>query len=314
MQREVELSIIVVSYNTKQMTLECLRSLAAETTVPYELLVVDNDSSDGSPEAIAAEFPDARLFALDENLGFARANNHAVVRATGRYVLLLNPDTLVLDGAVDKLLAFAQAQPEARIWGGRTLFADGSLNPTNCYRRMTLAGVLLQATGLNSVFRNSELMNPEGYGGWPRDSEREVDIVTGCFLMIERTFWNELGGFDESFVMYGEEADLCLRARALGARPRVSPEPQIVHYGGGSQVRADKLVRLLKAKVTLIRRHFPSAQTGLGVALLRLWPYSRMLATRLLSRTEGYKMWREVWTRRGEWAGGYEGRLPGQAG
>lgn len=306
-------SIVVVSYNTKEMTLDCLRSVVAETKASYELIVLDNASPDGSAEAIAAKFPDVRLLAETKNHGFAKGNNIAIREARGEYVLLLNPDTVVLNGAIDRLLAFAQAQPEARIWGGRTLYGDHSLNPTNCWRQMTLWSLTSQVLGLSSLFRQSSLFNSEGYGAWARDDEREVDIVTGCFLLTHRAFWNRLGGFDPTFVMYGEEADLCLRARALGARPRITPEAEIIHYVGASEtVQSRKLISVITAKTTLIRRYFPIWQKSLGIWMLRLWPWSRLTAARALSRLTGRahwarsaENWREVWDRRGEWRAGY---------
>ncbi|MCB6179835.1 glycosyltransferase family 2 protein [Rhodobacter sp. Har01] len=308
-----KLSIIVVSYNTCEMTLDCLRSVAAETRVPHEVIVVDNASADGSAAAIAAAFPGVALMAETVNHGFAKANNLAAVHARGEYLLLLNPDTVVLDGAIDRLVAFAEARPEAMIWGGRTLNADRSLNPTNCWRRMSLWAVVSQALGLSSLFRASPIFNPEAYAGWARDSEREVDIVTGCFLLIRREVWNRLGGFDLSFVMYGEEADLCLRARAIGARPRITPAAEIVHYAGASEkVRADKMVRLLRAKVLLIKRHFPAWQRPLGLAVFRLWPLSRVWGTRLLGRRQAAESWAEIWRRRGEWWSGWPEQPRGQ--
>lgn len=299
-------SIIIVSYNTREMTLECLRSVFAQTHQPFELIVVDNASSDGSAAAIAAEFPDVRLTAGIENHGFAKANNIAASYARGEYLLLLNPDTVVLEGAIDRLLDFARRVPEAGIWGGRTLYGDRSLNPTSCWRRMTLGSLASQVVGLSSLFCRSTLFNPEGYGGWPRDSEREVDIVTGCFLLIRRDFWKSLGGFDSSYVMYGEEADLCLRAHAKGARPMITPEAQIVHYAGASEtVRSDKMVRLLRAKVLLIRRHFPRWQRPAALMLFRLWPLSRYWATHALGRRMAAQTWGEIWRRRLEWWNGW---------
>jgi GT2 family glycosyltransferase len=299
-------SIIIVSYNTREMTLECLRSVFAQTRRPFELIVVDNASSDGSAAAIAAEFPQIQLSAESVNHGFAKANNMAVAHANGEYLLLLNPDTVVLDGAVDRLLDFARRVPEAGIWGGRTLSGDGSLNPTNCWRRMTLWSLTSQVLGLSSLFRRSALFNPEGYGGWARDSEREVDIVTGCFLLIRREFWNKLGGFDLSYVMYGEEADLCLRAQTKGARPMITPVAQIIHYAGASEpVRSDKMVRLLRAKLLLIRRHFSGWRQPAGLMIMRLWPLSRYWATRVLGWRMAAQTWGEIWHRRAEWWHGW---------
>ena len=212
-------SILVISYNTKAMTLDCLRSIAAETSVPHEVIVLDNASPDGSAAAIAAALPSTRLIASPENHGFAKGNNIAAGHARGEYLLLLNPDTLVLDGAIDKLVAFARRTPAAGIWGGRTLNADLSLNPMSVFGDQTLWSLFCRATGLTVAFRNSPLFNSEHYGGWARDSERAVQVVQGSFLLIPRRLWDELGGFDLSFVMYGEEADLCRRARARGASP-----------------------------------------------------------------------------------------------
>jgi len=296
------LSIIVVSYNTREMTLACLRSVFQQTRdTPFELLVIDNQSSDGSADAIEAEFGGRlTLVRSDDNLGFARANNVLARQARGTYLLLLNPDTVVLDGAIDRLMAFAARRPQAGIWGGRTLFGDRSLNPTSCWRRQTLWSLVCHATGLSAVFRRSTLFNPEGMGSWKRDSEREVDIVTGCFFLIERSLWERLGGFDPAFFMYGEEADLCLRARALGARPRMTPTAEIVHYGGASErVKADKLVRLLRAKAMLIRRHWSPVMAAVGVRLLALGCLTRSVAARRGS--ESGQFWSAGWRRRAEW-------------
>lgn len=303
------LSIVVISYNTREMTLACLASVFAQTQTPVEIIVVDNASSDGSAEAIRSAFPQVRLIAETTNHGFAPAHRIAVPQTRAPWLLLLNPDTVVLNGALDKLLAFAQRTPDAGIWGGRTLFADGTLNPTSCWRRMTLPSVLFRTLGLSGMFRSSEVFNSECYGTWPRDQEREVDIVTGCLFLIRRDLWDQLGGFDDRFVMYGEEVDLCLRARALGVRPRITPEAEIIHYGGASEkVRSDKMVRLMRAKIALIRRHFHPLTRGAGLAGFRLWPYSRYismaLAGRLLRRRdliERARIWKEVWKRRSEW-------------
>lgn len=309
----VDVSIIVVSYNTREMTLECLRSVYAETTSSFELIVVDNASSDGSAEAIAKEFPSVHLMAETDNHGFAKGNNIAAEHAQGKYILLLNPDTVVLDGAIDKLLAFAGDRPEAKVWGGKTLFGDRSLNPMSCFSQMTVWSIFCRTTGLAAVFRGSSFFNPEDYGSWPRDTIREVDIICGCYLMTRREFWAELGGFDLQFVMYGEDADLCMRAKALDAKPAITPDSTIVHYVGASQsVRAEKTVRLLSGKALIVRRHFPKSKQGLGLFLLQLWPLTRWIAlasVALVTRSEHHRnnadQWRAVWKRRQEWRNGW---------
>lgn len=301
----------MISFNTRDMTVECIRSLFAQTAVELiEVAALDNCSVDGSADAIATAFPQVELIRSGENLGFAGGNNVAAKDARSEFLLLLNPDTVVKDHAIERLIEFARVHPESGIWGGRTMFADGRLNPASCWRRQSLWSVLCFATGLSSVFRDSALFNSEAYGGWRRDSVREVDIVSGCFLLIKRDLWEKLGGFDPEFFMYGEEADLCLRARKLGARPIVTPDATIVHYGGASErVRADKMVRLLKAKTLLIRRHWPRWQVPLGVWLLSMWPLSRKVAWSVLSllkrpnAAEAAESWSTIWRRRSEWRG-----------
>ena len=311
-----DVSIIVVSYNTRDMTMACLDSVLAETRdARYELIVVDNASSDGSAEAIANHPSKPKLIALKDNIGFAAANNLAAGEATGRYLLLLNPDTVVLGRAIDRLVSFAKLRPDAGIWGGRTLFADGRLNPASAWGRMTPWNLLCRATGLTAVFKHTTMFNGEAMGGWRREraSEREVDIVSGCFLLITHAFWTRLDGFDPAFFMYGEEADLCLRARKIGARPRVTPAATIIHYGGASErARSDKMVKLLKGKITLIERRWHPLLVPIGTSMMALWPLSRWLATTVLSRlsskaahAEVARTWHEIWTRRDAWRAGY---------
>ena len=215
-----QLSIIIVSYNTRDITLACLESVYAQTReTSFEVIVLDNASSDGSADAIAGRFPQVRLIRHPINLGFAGGNNLAAKDAAGEFLLLLNPDTVVLNGAIDTLMAFARANPGAGIWGGRTVFADGTLNPTYCWKRQTAWSAFCCGTGLSSLFRGSRVLDPEAMGAWNRDQAPEVDIVSGCFLLITRALWDTLGGFDPAFFMYGEEADMCLRAREHEQRP-----------------------------------------------------------------------------------------------
>lgn len=307
-----EMSVIIISYNTREMTLACVESVYRETCTPFEIIVVDNASSDGSAQAIAEQFPDVVLIAEQTNHGFAAAHPIAISHTRAPWFLLLNPDTIVLNRALDKLLAFAGRAPEALIWGGRTLDGDRKLNPSSCWRQMSLWSLICQMFGLNSMFPGSALLNSEAYGGWQRDTEREVDIVTGCLFLIQRETWEALGGFDPAFKMYGEEADLCIRAKAAGARPMITPEATIVHYGGASErVRADKMVRLMRAKTELAERHLSPLTRGVGRRLLSFWPLSRAVALgmaglmlRRADLRERSKIWSEIWERRAEWRNG----------
>jgi GT2 family glycosyltransferase len=297
-----DVSVIVVSYGTRDMTLACLESIGREThDVRYEVLVVDNASTDGSAEAIAEKFPQFRLIAQSENLGFAAANNLAALQARGEYILLLNPDTVILNGAIDRLVAFARRRPEAGIWGGRTLFADGRLNPSSCWRRQTLWNLFCRGVGISMLFPNSPIFHSVAYGGWQRDSEREVDIVTGCFFLIKRKLWEQLGGFAREFFMYGEDADLCLRAKALGYRAAITPEATIIHYGSGTeQNSARKNKRLLAATALLIKRHNNIFVSYFQLALLSLRPF----LLRVTARDDRRELWKDVWSSRKAWSKG----------
>jgi hypothetical protein len=307
------LSIIIVNYNTSFYTLEALSSIFREKiSADFEILVLDNGSQDDSFHQIKSSplSNTIKLMRSAKNLGFAEGNNLLAQQATGEYLLLLNPDTVVLDKAVDRLLSFAQNYPKAGIWGGRTVYADGTLNPSSCWQRQTLGGLVCQATGLSSLFRKSYLFNPEGIGGWDRTGIREVDIVSGCFLLIRHSLWKSLNGLDPAFFMYGEEADLCLRSRQHGANPMVTSDATIIHHGGVSEtVRTDQVVKLIRAKMLLIKKHFCSVEKPVARMLLTLWPLSRYIAHRMLaalgrkSSWDNAEVWAEIWKRRSEWVG-----------
>jgi hypothetical protein len=309
---EVDVSILVVSYNTREMTLACLRSIASETIDrSYEVLVVDNDSSDGSFEAMQGEFgerPGFKIRASAENLGFAGANNHLARDACGDFILLLNPDTVVLERGIDRLIDFASERPDNGIWGGRTLFADGSLNPTNCWGPFTVWSELCAAIGLRALFPRSEVFHPRGYGKWARDTVREVGVVTGCFFLMRRKDWEHFRGLDPEFFMYGEETDLCMRAIKEGMQPIVTPDACIIHHGGASEtVPLDKMVRLLDGQIRLFRRHFSPAGFKLVYHVMKVGILVRIAASELsrrLRRSDSENLWAAIWGRRAEWTRG----------
>jgi GT2 family glycosyltransferase len=316
--RPVELSIVIISYNTKGLTLEALESLFGHPPpVDFEVILLDNRSPDGSAEAIQEAFPQIEIIVHPENVGFARGNNIAAERARGRRILLLNPDTVSLEQSHVALWAFAESEPRRGVWGGRTLFPDLSLNPTSCWRNMTLWSLFCAALGLNFLFPSSRLFNSEAYGDWQRDRIADVDIVTGCFLLIDTELWRQLGGFDPAFFMYAEEADLCIRAKAAGARPGITPEAEIIHLGGVSEATGvDKIVRTRRGRVTLMRKHWSAPAIALGRVLMLLWSAARLVGSQFVTGRRdapgsSRAKWREVWDRRKEWLAGYD--APDQA-
>jgi N-acetylglucosaminyl-diphospho-decaprenol L-rhamnosyltransferase len=259
---------------------------------------------------VAEEFPEARLFALEENLGFGRAVNLAAEQARGEYLLLLNPDTVVHAGMVEELVRFARGLPEPAICGGRTLRPDGRLDPGSCWGAPTLWSLFCFATMLSTAFKGSRFLDPESLGGWQRDSVRDVDIVTGCLLLAPRDLWLELGGFDERFFMYGEDADLALRAARAGVRRVITPDAVVTHeVGVSSETRPDKVLLLFRGKATLLRKHWGPLRSRVGLALLASGVGLRTLEAVLPGRggsgRRGASAWPAVWRARREWARGY---------
>lgn len=314
-----DLTVIIVSYNTRDLTLAAIRTLYDTTiTTRFRTVVYDNDSRDGSAEAVAAEFPPDRypglqVIASTDNLGFARANNMVAATATTDWILLLNPDTECHPGAIDNLMDFARAHPQAGIYGGRTVFPDGRLNIASCWNRMTLWSLFCASVGLTAAFPRSRLFNPEAMPDWKRDSVREVDIVVGCLMLVNRALWDRLGGFDLRYFMYGEEADLCARARKLGYQPMITPDSEIMHIvGAASTSLARKRIPLTKARATLMRDHWPAWQVPLGRGLMWFAVAQRRLAAHLIARIrsgEGARdrvdLWDEMWRTRHDWLKGY---------
>jgi GT2 family glycosyltransferase len=164
-----------------------------------------------------------------------------------------------------------------------------------------------------NLIKNSMLFNPESYPRWKRDSVRPVDIVSGCFFLIDRVLWHELRGFDPAFFMYGEEADLCIRARKLGARPKVTPTATIIHYGGASYPRKSEFrIQMLAGRVTLMDRHWSPLPRMIGRELYSLMPLTRWLtystAAAVLRRAnyrENAREWHSVWQSRWRWVNGW---------
>jgi GT2 family glycosyltransferase len=257
-----DVSVCIVSWNIKELLRDCLNSLKAQAgDVRYETIVVDNDSNDGSADMVRQEFPWVKLVDPKVNLGFGRANNLAYQHSTGRWVLLLNPDTVVLDRAVERLVKFADAHPEAAAVGGRTLKRDGkTLERSCCWGSPGMWPLFCKAFGLHIIFKNSPIFNREAMDYWQRDSVREVGVITGCCLMIRRDVYEQTGGFDDHFFMYAEETDLCWRMRERG-KLVFCPEAQIIHLVGEAAKKStsNRLFHINRALLKLFRKHYGTA-------------------------------------------------------
>lgn len=252
----MDLSIVIVNWNTVDMTRDCLASIYENTFgISYEVIVVDNASEDGSGEMISKEFSQAKLIQNSENFGFAKANNQGFQIAKGRHILLLNSDTLVHGDVIARSVQWLDAHPDAAAMGCRVLNGDGSVQRT-CSMYPSLLNQLLLSSGL------WKLSWPKFLGRgqmvhWSRDDERDVEVISGCYLLVRRRVIDEVGMLDDSFFFFGEETDWCLRMRLAGWRLVFSPVGEITHFGS---VSAKKLnhkrdILLTEAKVHLHRKH-----------------------------------------------------------
>lgn len=253
----MDVSIIIVNWNTKNILRDCLRSVYEQAgDVDYEVIVVDNASTDGSLDMIKSDFERVVLLENAQNKGFATANNQGMEIAKGRYVLLLNSDTVVLDGAIAKTVSFADAHPRAGVTGCRVLNADRTLQPT-CFMFPSILNMFLSSTYLYKFFPRSRFFGRERMTWWDRSDVRQVDVVTGCFMLVRREAIDQVGVMDERFFMYAEETDWCYRFREEGWDVTFTPAGQIIHLGGQSTAKKPvaMIVQLRLSILKFIRKH-----------------------------------------------------------
>ncbi len=241
MTPSIDVSVIIVNWNTRELLRDCLASVYAETRgIGLEVIVVDNASSDGSAVMVEAEFPQVRLIRNPDNRGFAAANNQGIAIATGRYVLLLNSDTRVLDRAISRSVEFADAHPEAGVVGCRTLLPDGTVQQ-NCYQFPSLLNLGLSLSRLPMLFPRNRFFGRARMTWWAYDTVMPVDVVAGCFMLVRREALDQVGPMAEEYFMYSEDTDWCWRFHRAGWKVLYTPEPTITHYwkGSSSQCAAD---------------------------------------------------------------------------
>lgn len=255
-----DLSIVIVNWNTIDLLRDVLASvMSAPQSVRCEVIVIDNASADGSAEMVAAEFPDAVLIRNADNRGFAAANNQGFEIATGRHILLLNSDTIVLGDVLGASVRYLDSHPNVGAMGCRVLNPDRTMQRT-CAMWPSLPNLVLQTSGLWKITRPGWFARYAGryqMMDWQRDSERPVDSISGCYLMLRREVLDRIGPLDEAFFFFGEETDWCRRMRDAGWRLMFAPVGEIVHYGSASARKLNHRRDLLltDAMVRLHRKH-----------------------------------------------------------
>ena len=273
----LSVSIVIVSWNTREMLLDALRTVLPFRDVRGEVIVVDNDSQDGSADAVAEEFPEVVLIRNERNLGFAGGVNCGLRAARGRFVLLLNTDTLLLRDALLQLLRYADANPRAGIIGPRVLNEDLSLQRSR-FRQPSLLNLALAATYLNKLLPNSSFFNRERLPEVGADLSTLVDVVSGCCFLVRKEVLDRVGLLDEGYFMYAEETDLCRRAHEAGFEVHYAPVGEIVHFGGGSS-RLAKRRNLLEFRRSILRyfaKHHGRWQAQAARVLLALFLVMRL--------------------------------------
>lgn len=311
-----DLSVIVVTYRNAATITACLDAIrAASTRLDVDVIVVDNNSPDDTVSVVRSAHPDVAVIPRRVNDGFARGCRAGVEAAKGERLLFCNPDVVVAPDSLHALLATADSQPGAGIVGGRQVDGSGMTDPRSWWGRPTLWSCLMFGIGLSSRFPGHRLLDPESPLGWDGRS-RAVPIVSGGFMLVERAVWESLDGFDPLFLLYGEDADLCLRARRAGWTPWVSGEARFQHAVGtstgadASVEGAGRRLRLvLQGKATVVRRHVrpASVATGclaLGTALRARWAPDVAPAVGPRSGTPR-GAWREAWRHRSTWIRGW---------
>lgn len=301
-----DVSIVVVAYRSRDRIGDCLRSLqaAAGPDLRYQTVLVDNASPDDSAAVAMKTDRHCTVVTLDRNAGFAGGVNAGVRAATGHYVLLLNPDVILRPGSLAALVSFARAHPEHQLYGGRTVHDDGSTDPRSCWGLPSLWSFACFATGLSTAFRRSRLFDPESLGHWERDSVQEVGAISGALLLLPRQLMLDLGGLDERYFMYSEDIDLAVRARAVGARPVITPDTVAVHDAGASSTTVGKAVMVLKGKVTYARLHWSPRRARVARGLLLAGVALRARLAMTAGRGSGAH-WPAVYRARREWLAGW---------
>jgi len=298
---ELDVSIIIVNWNTREILRDCLKSICSEAgKIKYEIIVVDNSSNDGSGEMVKAEFPQVHLIENNENRGFAVANNQGMARAQGRYVLLLNSDTIILDGAVAKTVAFADKHPEAGVVGCRVLNPDKTLQLT-CFRFPSILNEILASLYLNKLFPQNRFFGRSRMSWWDRNDVREVDVVTGCFMLVPRQAIEQVGVMDERYFIFSEEADWCYRFKKAGWKRLFTPDAEIIHLHGAStsQQRPQMTLQLRGSCLQYYRKHRGYLTYATACFLIAMFFFLRIpywLGRTILSRKGRKSHWERTRT------------------
>ncbi len=265
------MAVVVVSYNARDDLLGCLASIRRAATPAPPMVVVDNGSTDGGPALARAEFPEVDVVVDAANRGYGAGANLGARRTDTPYVLVLNSDTVLAPGALDALSDYLDAHPRVAIAGPRLRGPDGALEPS-CHPPLgTVRSVLEKGWLGRAIARLPGLGDRWALLTWRHDRPRSVPWVTGAALAIRRTAFDAVAGFDETFFMYAEEADLCWRCRDAGWEVHFAPVTDVIHRGGASTapVRGAMALQKVQSAIRFYRRHYAPPRAALLVLGIR---------------------------------------------
>lgn len=286
----LELSVIIVNYNVAYFLEQCLNScLKAANHASVEIIVIDNNSVDGSAEMMAEKFPEVPYIFNKDNLGFSKANNQGMKMAKGRYVLLLNPDTVVEELTFRKTIDFMDAHPDAGGLGVRMLDGRGKFLPESKRGLPTPAVAFYKIFGLSTLFPKSKTFGKYHLGYLDEFETHEVEILSGAFMLMRKSVLDEIGLLDEAFFMYGEDIDLSYRIILAGHKNYYYPETRIIHYKGESTKKSsvNYVFVFYRAMIIFANKHFSQNNAKLFSFLINVAVYLRAtlaIVKRLVSR------------------------------
>jgi len=249
----MDLSVIIVSYNVQYFIEQCILSvLAAAENLKIEIIVVDNNSSDASCELILEKYPEIILIQNKENVGFSKANNQGVKIANGKYVLILNPDTVVAEDTFDQILAFAKSKRNLGVLGVKLIDGSGNFLPES------KRGIPTPQVSFNKLFGISSKSTGKYYATHLNENETGVvNILVGAFMLLKKSVYNEVNGFDEAYFMYGEDIDLSYKILNKGYQNYYYANTQVIHYKGESTKKnVENLKYFHQAMKIFYKKHF----------------------------------------------------------
>jgi len=276
--RTLKLSVIIVNYNVRYFLEQCLHSVRnASAGLDVEVFVVDNASVDGSVKMVREKFPDVNLIASNENLGFAKANNLAMQKATGDYILLLNPDTVIESDTFSKCLAFMDEHPDAGGLGVKMVDGKGKFLPESKRGLPTPEVAFYKIFGLSRLFPHSAKFSRYHLGHLDRDQVHSVEVLSGAFMLMRRTALEKTGFLDEQFFMYGEDIDLSYRITQAGYKNYYYPGTRIIHYKGESTKKGslNYVFVFYNAMIIFAKKHFSKNNARTFSFLIKLAIYFR---------------------------------------